>query len=45
MAWYQNLPNPWDWELVELGTVCLCTQQWVIMALFNKVDGLCQGKF
>lgn len=29
---------------MELGTVCLCTQEWVIMALFNKVDGLCQGK-
>uniref|UniRef100_A0A674HS23 Ephrin type-A receptor 10 n=1 Tax=Taeniopygia guttata TaxID=59729 RepID=A0A674HS23_TAEGU len=42
MAWYQNLPNPWDWELLELGTVCLCTQEWVIMALLNKVDGLCQ---
>lgn len=29
---------------MELGTVCLCTQEWVIMALFNKVNGLCQGK-
>lgn len=27
---------------MKLGTVCLCVQQVVLMALFNEVDGLWQ---